>query len=290
MYINDLPNVTEHKTILFADDTTVVIKCIDIGKYEDDITFTLNKIIDWLKINNLKINIQKTNLIQFQTHRLRHIDLNIITNNSKIEEVDSTKFLGIMLDKNCNWKTHVQYVCDKLDRFVFAIKKLRETVSTEAALNAYHGYVSSVLSYGLLLWGNSVEIDRAFLVQKKCIRAICGAWSMDSCRPLFKKLHILPLVCMYIRELCVFVRQHPKYFDVSSQVVNRCTRNKHKLHQPKCRLELYKRNVHINAIKVYNKLPNFFKELPLTLFKIKLTKWLADKCFYDLKEFMTFKE
>lgn len=36
-------------------------------------------------------------------------------------------------------------------------------VSREAAVTAYHEYVSSLLLYGLLLWGNSV---RAFQVQK----------------------------------------------------------------------------------------------------------------------------
>lgn len=204
-------------------------------------------------------------------------------------------FLGIKLDKHCDWKAHVEYVCDKLDRFVFAIKRLRLTVSSEAALSAYHGYVSSVLSYGLLLWGNSVDVNRAFNIQKKCLRAISGAHFMDSCKPLFKKFRILPLVCMYIKELCVFVKQYPEYFESHSQVGNRTNgsvRNTHKykIYYPKCRLELYNRNVYVHAITIYNKLPDSFKNLTLNVFKRKITNWLLEHCFYDINEYknMTF--
>lgn len=290
LYINDLPNITHHKTILFADDTTLIIKCENKETYENEINLTLNKTIEWLSNNNLKINVNKTQLIQFQNYRRQHVDLNINYRNNKIEEVSTAKFLGLMLDKHCNWKGHVEHICNKLDRFVFAIKRLRQTVSTEAALSAYHGYVSSVLSYGLLMWGNSVEIEKAFRVQKKCVRAICGAWSTDSCKPLFKKFHILPLVCMYIRELCVFVKLHPQHFNKFSEKLGRNSKYKFKLLRPRCRLDIYERNVYVKAIDVYNKLPDKFKELKINMFKKKLTAWLAEKCFYTLKEFMAFKE
>lgn len=45
IYINDLPNFTNHKTILFADDTTLLIKCKNIDTYETEINEALNNII-----------------------------------------------------------------------------------------------------------------------------------------------------------------------------------------------------------------------------------------------------
>lgn len=110
---------------------------------------------------------------------------------------------------------------------------------------------------------------------------------MDSCKPIFKKFRISPLACLYIKELCVFVQCHPQYFNRNADVSKRTARDKFKLCLPPCRLELYKRNVFVNAIRVYNKLPNDFKDLALPIFKRKLTQWLAEKNFYDLKEFMT---
>lgn len=53
-----------------------------------------------------------------------------------------------------------------LDRFVYMIKRLRITVSTETALGPYHGYVSSILSYGLLLWSNLVDVLKGVKIPK----------------------------------------------------------------------------------------------------------------------------
>jgi hypothetical protein len=114
------------------------------------------------------------------------------------------------MDKHLNCKLHVDEFCASLNRFVFGLKRLRDTVSPEAALTVYHGYVSSVLLYGLILWGNSVDIDSVFKIQKKCVRVICNAWFDDSCVPLFKKLHI----SLYLRVVCVFVKKHKYYISI----------------------------------------------------------------------------
>lgn len=45
--------------VLFADDSTALIKCTDINKYEHDINTTLNDILNWIDENNLVINLQK---------------------------------------------------------------------------------------------------------------------------------------------------------------------------------------------------------------------------------------
>lgn len=180
-------------------------------------------------------------------------------------------------------------MCSKLNRFVYALKRLRQTVSLEAAVTAYHGYVSSVLNYGLLLWGNSVDFLLIFRLQKKCIRALCNVWNTESCRPLFKELKILPLACMYIREICIFVRQNTVYFSKHSDLLIRHTRHKQRLFLPRCNLEMFKRNAYIQAILIFNKLSDDMKQLPLNMFKRQLSAWLLDHCFYDVKEYMNFK-
>lgn len=175
---------------------------------------------------------------------------------------------------------YIDYVCDKL-RFVVVVKRLRLTVSNEAALSAYHGRVFSVLVWSLTVGELGWNRTGPFQVQTKCEWAICGACIMDICKPLFKQLKILPLVWIYGRELCVFVR-YPKYCKFWSNVADKSFRNKHRLHLPPRKLELYRRNAYINAIRVYNELPNIFKDLHLPMFKGKLTQWLLKKYFYDL--------
>lgn len=284
IYINDLPETIANPCILYADDTTILVKCENVNNYEYEINDTLNKTINWLYNNKLNINMKKSKIIQFNNINMKKIPLHITYNNETIEEVDNIKFLGIMYDKFCNWKSHIHMVCAKIDKFIYAIRRLRQIVSQDAALSAYHGYVSSILSYGLIMWGNSVEMDKAFRVQKKCIRAIYNCKPLDSCKPLFQKNKILPLPCMYIRDISVFVKRYPHLFKLNIEGRERSTRYAEKLFMPKCNVKLFQKNVHVMAIKIYNKIPCDLKKLPLNQFKNKLSKWLLDMCFYDINE------
>lgn len=285
-YINDLPRSTTSECILFADDTTLIIKDKNRLMLKNKIIDSLNEITTWLKNNNLALNVTKTKIINFNTNRTITDNIDIIYNGKQIDEVDHTKFLGIIIDKNLTWKFHIDHICSKLDRFIFALRRIRYTVSEQAAWCAYHGYVSSVLNYGLIIWGNSSYAIQAFRVQKKCIRTICNAHWMDSCRPLFKKYKILPLPSLYIRDICLLVHRYPEYFKKVSEYSTRTTRYPNKLLVPNCALQIYKKNVYFMAIKIYNKLPDSLKQLPYNQFKKILTSWILDKCFYCISDYL----
>jgi hypothetical protein len=94
IYINDLPKTTIHPMVLFADDSTVIFSGHNLSTYESDINNTLITIIEWLTNNNLKINLDKTNVMTFQ-QRTQRTNLNIAYNGHKINETDITKFLGL---------------------------------------------------------------------------------------------------------------------------------------------------------------------------------------------------
>lgn len=290
LFINDLPNATQHKCFMFADDTTVVIKCDDIQKSNAIINETLLNLINWLNSNNLKINIQKTKGIQFTTYRASSMDLLVDYCGNTVEFVNEVKFLGFTLDKHCDWKAHIENLSKRINKFVYALRRLSNVSSIETALSAYHGYVSSLLSYGTILWGGSVDMIRAFMAQKKCIRAICRVHFLESCKPLFKKLGILPLPCLFIKQICIFVRQHPHYFVTREQYKNKPTRHRDRIMLPRIRLQLYRRSCYCMAIKIYNKLHPSFKALPIPLFKQKLHSWLLTRCYYSIQEYLDDQE
>lgn len=285
LYINDLPNCLNHKCVMFADDTTLIIKSENLDNYNNEINSALANVIDWLSNNNLKINVNKTYLMQFKTYKSQTYNLDVKCKNEKVVEVGITKFLGIHIDQFCGWKSHVSEICGKLHKFVFALRRLSTTCSRDVALTAYHGYVSSVLNYGLLVWGNSVDVEKAFLAQKKCIRAVCNSHFLAPCRPLFKTTRVLPLPCMYIKQISLFVKDHPDYFISYSQIYTRSTRCKKKLYQPLAKSNVFKRNSFYMAIKIYNNLPTSIQECPRKQFCKVLTRWLLDKCYYSLHDF-----
>ncbi|KAG7313180.1 hypothetical protein JYU34_000272 [Plutella xylostella] len=183
--------------VLFADDSTAIIKCTDINLYENKINYTLEEIMTWLNNNNLIANLNKTKIIQFHQRKI-NCDLNIEYNGIKIEEVQETKFLGLIMDSNLSWKGHAKEVCERLSKYAYLLHKLSKIVCLDTALNAYHGFVSSNIRYGIIFWGNCTDKDVVFRAQKRCVRAMCGLKTTDSCAPHFKRLNLLTMPSIYI--------------------------------------------------------------------------------------------
>lgn len=290
IYINDLPKYINYQTILFADDISLVIPDNNNLNYAQVINETIDSVIAWLVQNELSVNLTKTNVIQFSNYRANRLKLNVTCRNQEIKEVSQTKFLGFILDQHCNWKPHIEDLCKRLSRFIHALKKLRLVSGEETVLTAYHGYVSSILRYGLILWGNSTDIAKVFLTQKKCIRAICGAGPMESCRPLFKRLGIITLTGLYILEIGSFTRKNPQFFKKYTQFDLRLRqRDVTRLVVPQDSSALSQKNCHAMMVKTYNKIPVDIRLLPDNLFIIKLRKYVLEKCFYTLNEFFDMK-
>jgi hypothetical protein len=58
----------------------------------------------------------------------------------------------------------------------------------------YHSLFHSIMSYGVIFWGNSSQQSfEIFKIQKRVIRTMMGCGYRDSCRKLLMELKILPL-------------------------------------------------------------------------------------------------
>jgi hypothetical protein len=85
----------------------------------NDVFTSLNK---WIKAIELTLNFDKTNFMKFCANNKTCVNLNIGYGNKTIREVETTKFLGLQIDNNLNWKTHIQYIIPKLSSTCFAMR------------------------------------------------------------------------------------------------------------------------------------------------------------------------
>jgi hypothetical protein len=69
----------------------------------------------------------------------------------------------------------------------------------------YYAYYYSLVKYGIIYWGNTSDSHKIFVIQKKIIRIMMGVGLNHTCRGLFKKLGILPIPCVCLLSLMIFV-------------------------------------------------------------------------------------
>lgn len=282
IYINDLPQVTEHPMVLFADDSTVLFKDDKESNYENNINNTLTDIIHWLNNNKLLINLGKTKIMTFK-QRINNKTIDIKYNDNKIEETEVTKFLGLYIDRNITWQAQTDHICSKLNTFSYALHNLSKVVSEGTVVTAYKGYVDSILRYGIIFWGNATNKDSVFKSQKRCIRAIGKITSTESCKQLFKKYKILTFPSLYILEMAIFVKLNFNSFGHF-----RSLRYGSKVSAPRHVTALYRKNIFGMAPTIFNKLPKAIRDAQdIQLFKTKLKNYLLDKIYYSVNEYLS---
>ena len=112
IYMNDICNASEMLFyILYADDTTVIIKDKDISILLQTLNVELEKLSIWLKANKLSLNAKKTYYLVFHRARIKiNIKADVIMNGTLLNRANQVKYLGIIIDHKLNWVQHITYV------------------------------------------------------------------------------------------------------------------------------------------------------------------------------------
>ena len=82
---------------MYDDDTTIYINFEEF--LEDNRDISINLELDWLKLNKLPLNVDKTTYMSFHK-RCKVEQVGLIINDNKIENVNQFCFLGIIIDEH----------------------------------------------------------------------------------------------------------------------------------------------------------------------------------------------
>lgn len=265
VYINDLPsNITTADTYLYADDTTFIGR--DLNNRE-----AMEEAEKWFQCNNLLLNEGKTETLTFN-HRLYLEDNHV-------------KFLGVYLEPNLSWKTHIEHLAGTLRKHIYLIRKIKEIASLHVVKTAYSAYILSAIRYGILLWGNSSESARIFILQKKAVRIMADIGQIESCRGWFRRLGILTVPSLYVESCLLHVKEHEHEYVKQDSIHNHNTKFKGNIQIPFVRLAHTQKSFHYQSIKLFNKLPSPIRLLPSKIFKCRIKRILLQAELYKIDDF-----
>ena len=285
IYCNDLQiHLWYLNCIQFADDTTLYISHTSL----EFITFALDhdiKILhDWFRANKLTLNVGKSVCILFSRQACMK-DLHIKINEEIIPQVESTKFLGMWIDRSLCWKEHVSRLVLKLTRNTHLLRMGKYMLSPHVQKILYHAQISSNLLYGLSVWGSMTCKQDRNKLQKLQLTCVSLINDHKTTPQNYQDSGILKLSQQIELELCKLWHKHylgelPKKLstEMSSNHLNELldkthqynTRNKHLQNVALAKCKHYSSSFFVQGNTKYAKHKDIMKEPTVSTYGKKL--------------------
>ena len=95
----------------FADDTNLTFSAVDLSILQTEMSNDLNRSFNWLSSNKLTLNILKTDFMVIGSRqRIATLagNISLSVNGLTLQQVESTKCLGLTIDQFLTWRNHLQ--------------------------------------------------------------------------------------------------------------------------------------------------------------------------------------
>lgn len=288
LFINDINKTLNFGHVsLFADDTAAVASDNDFKSLSQKASMCTKNMENYCNNNGLLLNTSKSQLISFTT-RENNCSLLVKTSSKSLIQSPAVKFLGIEIDCNLSWFPQIEIVLKKLSMSCFALWQMRKLVNKQTLLAYYYAYVNSILSYGIITWGNSTRITDVLIMQKRIIRTICFKPITHSCRDLFKQLNILTVISVYIFNCVMYVKSNIENFTQTLEATQYNLRHGSHIRLPPHKLSLLSNSSYVMPARLFNNLPMRIKNIEnINRFKKSLKSLLLEHSFYTVHEYFS---
>ena len=202
---------------MYADDANIIVTGSDIEDVKAKISALLIKLLDWVNMNSLKLNVKKTHYMIFSnTHKStnKEYNLNLKINNEPILQSHEERFLGVIMDDKLSWSAHRAAISMRISRNAGVLFRARHMFKIPTLKTLYFSFIQSHLVYCSTIWGTGSKhsLRSIFVAQKKAIRAISFTrlftknketeeYTYGHTKPLFSSLEILTIHNLILLQL-----------------------------------------------------------------------------------------
>ena len=208
LYINDLPMICdEAKFFLFADDTAILYSASSLSELQLAVSRSFPKVSMWLHANRLSLATSKTFYQLYSPGGREVTDLSIPVNGVNIKRATTVKYLGILVDEDLKFKSHISKVSTVICRNIGIISRAKFLLTKKLLILLYNSLVLPYLNYCLVIWGSNFEtnLHPIIVAQKRAIRLIAGVGRTAHTSPLFRELRLLKLTDLLNKQLLLIL-------------------------------------------------------------------------------------
>ena len=179
VYINDLPDYISHSTIrLFADD------CIlhrPIQNEHDSLLLQedIDSLYAWTIAWQMELNIAKCcsmHITLSQQHKISHT---YHIHNTQLSVVNQCKYLGIVIQSDLRWNSHVDQITAKANQTLAMLKRNIKLVPSKIKDKAYKSLVRPKLEFASSVWApwQQFLINKIENIQRRAARFVVSDYN-----------------------------------------------------------------------------------------------------------------
>nr|CAI5817049.1 unnamed protein product [Callosobruchus analis] len=292
IYISDFCKCVKYSSIHhYADDTQIYssFSINDLRTAEYRMNSDLKALFDVSAAHNLLLNPNKSVVMFFGSKAKRSTakdNINIKIDGKQICVTTEAKNLGLQIDENLRFTHHVNYLCQISYGSLRQLYPSRHLLPVNIKLKLCESLILSRVSYCDSVYGPALKIvdaNRVQRIQNSCLRFTWGVKKYEHITASFEQSGWMKLDVMRKLHLATLVHKviacrAPTYlFKKLTPLSTRIQRRrKHCLLIPRHTTAIFVRSFSYCASKLYNSLPDSFKEMTLINFKKRLKDHLTN--------------
>ena len=105
---------------------------------------------------------------------LNDITTPVVMNDTSLQNVNAVKYLGITLDQNLTWESHINELCKKVAPKIELLRRLKYKLPIDQLKTVYQSIVQPHFDYAITVWGYAanVHVQKIQRLQNRAARIL----------------------------------------------------------------------------------------------------------------------
>ena len=160
--------------------------------------------MEWFKVNSLKANLSKFQLMAVGNKEKRSFNTHI--NNNQTKNSNEVTLLGIKFDKNLTFKKHMSELRRRASYKLHTLRRIRKYLIIEKAKLLVNAFINSQFNYAPLIWmfANKSSIDKILKIHKRTLQIVYDVYD-ESYEKLLNRSDDISIHQKHLRHLAIEV-------------------------------------------------------------------------------------
>lgn len=197
--LEKLKDVKCLKFTAYADDLILMISTSDLNQLEIKLRESFDIINSWCTTTELKLNLDKT---KFMLLNKRKIPRDIKLYDNRVSLSKDLKYLGVVIDKNLTWNSHLEHLENKINKLLSRINYfsfIKSEIELLYKRKLYNSVFIPTMCYASNIWYPSIankssSLSKLNILQNRVLRSLFKTYKCTNSEKLLKLKRIVNII------------------------------------------------------------------------------------------------